>query len=133
MFNGTNSNAIISKSKKNFLNFFLDFRNLHKILNTLKKSWASQVISYWNYRLGKVELLKCPKSHHGTTLMDSQHFKGSKTLLKLARKYCRYIFWTLWKIINFRNSLLAVAEILRLLVKILTPDDKYSISLKASV
>ena len=26
-----------------------------------KKSWPSQVIFFWNYRLEKAELLKCPK------------------------------------------------------------------------
>ena len=37
VFNATNSNAIISKSKKKFLNFFPKFRHLDKIWNALKK------------------------------------------------------------------------------------------------
>ena len=67
------------------------------------------------------------------TLMDSQHVKGSETLLKSARQYFCHIFWSLWKEISSKNSVLVVSEILRLFVNILTPDDKYSLSVKASV
>ena len=67
------------------------------------------------------------------TLMDSQHVKGSETLHKSARKYFSHIFWSLWKKINSKNFFLVVCEILTLLVNIVTPDDKYSVSVKASV
>ena len=85
------------KTKKKFSEFFLSFRYLHKICNTLKKSWASEVIAFWNYWLGKAELLKCTKSHRVRTLMEIQHFKGSETLLKFERQYFCDIFWSLWK------------------------------------
>ena len=67
------------------------------------------------------------------TFMDSQHVKGSKRLLKSAPHYFCDIFWSLWKEISSKNFLLVVSEILRLFVKILTPDDKYSLSVKATV
>ena len=67
------------------------------------------------------------------TLIDSQHVKGSDTLHKSARQYFSHIFWSLWKKISSKNSVLVVSEILRLFVNILTPDDKYSLSVKASV
>ena len=66
-------------------------------------------------------------------LMGSQKVKGTKTLLKSARQYFCHIFWSLWKKISSKNSFLEVSEILRLFVNILTPDDKYSLSVKASV
>ena len=47
--------------EKYFLNFFLHFWNLHKILNSLKKKWASEGICSWNYRPQKAELHKCLK------------------------------------------------------------------------
>ena len=63
------------------------------------------------------------------TLMDSQHVKGSETLHKSASQYfCHFFF-----VILEENQLLLVSEILRLSVNILTPDDKYSLSVKASV
>ena len=72
-----------------------------------------------------------PKNPRVTTLMDSQDVKGSERLLKSARKDFCHIFWSLRKKITSKNSLLVVSQILRLLVNILTPDDKYSLSLKA--
>ena len=65
--------------------------------------------------------------------MDSQHVKGKETLLKSAGQYFRYILWALWKKISSKNLFLEVPEILRLFVNILTPDDMYSLSVKASV
>ena len=41
---------------KNFLKFFLHFRNLHKTSNTFEKSWASEINCFLNYRLQKLGL-----------------------------------------------------------------------------
>ena len=90
------------------------------------------MISFWNYWSEKVELHKHPKTHRVRTLMDSQDFKGSETLLKSARQYLCYIFWSLWKKITSKNSFLEVSEILRLFVNVLTPDNRYILSVKAS-
>ena len=67
------------------------------------------------------------------TLIDSQHVKGSDTLHKSAQQYFSHIFWSLWKKISSKNSVLVVSEILRVLVKILSLGDKYSLSVKRSV
>ena len=74
-----------------------------------------------------------PKKPRLRTIMDSQHVKGSERLLKPERQYFSHIFWSLWKLTTSENSVLVVSEILRLFVNILTPDDKYSLSVKASV
>ena len=74
-----------------------------------------------------------PKKIPVRNLMDSQHVKVSERLLKSARQYFCHIFWSLWKNMSSKNSLLVVSEILRLFVNILTPDEKYSLSVKASV
>ena len=67
------------------------------------------------------------------TLMESQDVKESEILLKSARKYFCHIFWSLLKEISSKNSVLVVSEMLRLFVNILTPDDKYCLSVKACV
>ena len=67
------------------------------------------------------------------TLMDSQHVKGSKTLLKSALQYFGHILWSLWNKFISKNSVLVLSGILRLFVDILTPDEKYSLSVKPSV
>ena len=53
----------LSQYQKIFPQFFLLFHNLHKIFNTWKNRWTSEVISFWNCRLQKVDLLKSPKFH----------------------------------------------------------------------
>ena len=65
--------------------------------------------------------------------MDSQHFKRSETLLKRAGQVFCQIFWPLIKKISSKNSFLEVPEILRLFINMLTPDEKYSLSVKAKV
>ena len=74
-----------------------------------------------------------PKKAHVRTLMDCQLAKGSERLLKSARQYLCHIFWSLWKEVRSINSVLVVSEILRVFVNILTPDEKYYISVKARV
>ena len=67
------------------------------------------------------------------TLMDSQHFKGSETLLKSEHQQFFYIFWLLWKDFSSENSVLLVTEVLRLFLNTLTPANKNSLSVKVSV
>ena len=86
------------------------------------------MISFRNYWLEKAELRKCPKSHRVRKLMDSQHFKGFETLLKFARQCFCDIFWSFSKKIYFENSFVEVSEILTLSARILTPDNKYILS-----
>ena len=74
-----------------------------------------------------------PKKHRVRTLMDSQHVKGSEGLRKSGRYFFGMIFWSLWKEISSKTSALVVREIFTHLVNILTPDDKDSLSVKASV
>ena len=65
--------------------------------------------------------------------MESQLVKMPERLLKSARQYFSHIFWSLWSEITWKNSVLVVCEILRLFDNILTPEDQYSLSVKASV
>ena len=66
-------------------------------------------------------------------LSESEHVKGSAALLKSGGQYISHIFWSLWKEISSKNSVLVVSEIMKLFLNILTPNDKYSIWVKASV
>ena len=74
-----------------------------------------------------------PKNPCVRTLVGSQHFKGSKTVLKYAQQYFFQIFWWIWKKIGSKNSVLVASEIFRLFANIWTPNDKYSVSVKARV
>ena len=74
-----------------------------------------------------------PKKPYLRTGMDTQQVKGSERIFKSARQYFGQIFSSLWKEIFSKNSVLVVPEILRLFLNILTPDDKYSLSVNVSV
>ena len=74
-----------------------------------------------------------PKKPYVRTLMDSEHVKVSERFVKLARQFFCHIFWSLWKEISSRISVLVVSETLRLFFNILTPDDKYALEVKTSV
>ena len=73
-----------------------------------------------------------PKKPRVRTLMDSEHAKGSEKLHIYARQYFCYLF-PLLKKMSWKSSSLVVSETLRLFIDILTPNDKYSFSVKASV
>ena len=69
-------------------------------------------------------------------LTDSQHiqgFKESVLLLNNARQNFSHISWSFRKKISSKNSVLVLSEIWSLFVNMLAPDDKYSVSVKASV
>ena len=83
MFNPTNSNAIISKSKKLSFTFFCISGMYIKVWILSKESWSSQVISYWNYRLEKAQLLKSPKNPVSEYLRTGNILKGLKHCLNL--------------------------------------------------
>ena len=74
-----------------------------------------------------------PKKRPVRTLVGSEQVKRSETLHESARQYFCQFFLSLWKKIRSRTSVLVVSVILKLFVNILTTDDKYSLSVKASV
>ena len=62
VFNASNSNAIITKSKNIFWTLFCISKSYIKFEEFCKKRWTSEVIFSWNYRLPKARLLKWRKS-----------------------------------------------------------------------
>ena len=57
----------------------------------------------------------------------SQHGKRSQTLLKSAAQHVYYIYWSLWKKLSWKKSLLMIYKILGLFLNTLAADDKYSV------
>ena len=65
--------------------------------------------------------------------MDNQHIKESETLLKSARQCFSDIFWPLSKKFSPIKAFLEVSECLSLFLTLLTPNNKYILSVKANV
>ena len=66
-------------------------------------------------------------------LMDSQYVKVGKKMLTSPRKYFCHIFLSLWNETSSKKNFLVVSEVVRLFFNMLTRDDKYYLSFKASV
>ena len=99
----------------------------------MKEKMSLRVYFFLKLWTAKGGVTSMPKEPCIRTLIESQHVKGSETLLKSRRKYFLITFDHSEEKFGSRNSVSLVSEILRLLVNILTPDDKYSLSVKASV
>ena len=83
MFNASNSNAIISKSKSIFWNFFCISKIHIKSRLLWNRRWASEIISFSNYRLQKFGLLKCLKKPVSQHLWTINMLKCPKDCLNL--------------------------------------------------
>ena len=132
VFNATYSKAIVLKSKNVLWNFFFIFVIYIKFGILWKKRWDSEVINFRNYRLEKAGFFKCLKSQVSEQLWTVNMLKCPKDCINLHGSIFG-IFFDHSERISSRNSVLLLYEILRLFVYILTPDDKYSLSVKASV
>ena len=91
------------------------------------------MISLWNSRLQNVGLfgsLKRPVSKHLSTV---NMLNGPKDYFNLHGSIFVIFFDHYWKKITSEDSVLVVSDILRLFVNILTPNDKYSLAVKASL
>ena len=133
MFNATNSDAIISKSKNIFSVFFCISGIYIKFEILWKIRWASEVISFWNCRQQKAGLVTCQKEPRVRTLTGSQNVNSSETLHKSGQQYFFLIFWSVWKKTSSKKSVLVVYEISSLCVNILTGNEKRSLAVKVTV
>ena len=70
----------LSENQKFFVNFFLHFRNLHKILNTFKKKLSLGCDFLLKLQPGKIGVTEKLEKPRIRTLMASQHVNGSERL-----------------------------------------------------
>ena len=114
------------RNKKTFLKFLLHFWNLHQIWNIFQQNMTLIGFVFAKLRTAKDIVREMSKNPGFRTPFDSQHAKGSKRLLKIARKHFYYNFSWLWEE-KRKISLLEIFEILGLFVNTLTADDEYSL------
>ena len=68
----------------------------------------------------------CKKSRFKVSF-GTQHGKRTQTLLKLAWQHLYHIYWSLWKPIACKKSVLVICKISRLFPNTLNADGKYSL------
>ena len=79
--------------------------------------------------------VRCPKSKvrlrskksRSKGSFGKQHGKRAQTLLKFAWQYLYHIYWSLWRQLTCKKSLLVICKISRLFPNTLNADGKYSL------
>ena len=67
------------------------------------------------------------KKSRGRIPFDKQHGQRSKTLLKSTRQRLYHIYWSVWRKLNWKNSLSVICKILIQFANSLTADGKHSL------
>ena len=115
------------KNESLFLSVLFHMWKLHQFLNILKKNKI--LIPNVFPKLGTVEDLFRPvsKKRRFRTSFDSQHVKGSETLVKSGWEHFCHIQISLSREMIWKISPIFKFEILGLFVNTLTADDKYAL------
>ena len=68
-----------------------------------------------------------PKKSSFKGSFGKQHGKRAQTLLKCQGQLLYHIYWSLWRQLSYKKSLLVICKIWRLLSNTLSADGKYSL------
>ena len=115
------------KNKKLFLYILLRCWNLNSMLNILEKQINLIAYVFPNFRTAKDVVMQMSKKPRFRTPFDSQHVKGSQTLVKSAWHQFYHIFSPLWAKLTWIISLLVICQILGHFRNTLTANEKYSL------
>ena len=121
------SDVLILKTKNFISIFFFHFSNLRPVLNILKKKIILIAIAFPKIQTVKDFVRPHSKKRRVRTPFESQHVKGSQTLVKFVWEYFYQILLTLWGKLIWKTSPLVTCEILGVFVNTLTADDKYRV------
>ena len=113
------------KNEKNFPNFLFLFWNFHQILKIFLKKMIVITNIFRKWQTVKNLVRPLSKKRPFRTSFESQHVKGSQTLVKSGWKHFYHIFSSLWEELIWKISPLDKFEILGGCVKTLIADEKY--------
>ena len=89
-----------------FLNFLLLFGNLDSISNIFKKKIFLIADVFLNWRTPKNVVRQMSKKSRLRGPFYNQHGKQAETLLKSERQHLNHIYWSLWRQLSWKKSLL---------------------------
>ena len=58
---------------------------------------------------------------------ERQNGKGTSSLLKFERQHLHQIYWSMWRQLTYKKSLLVIYKIFRMFVNTLSADGQYSV------
>ena len=78
-------------------------------------------------RTRKNLLRSMPKKSRFIGSFKKEHGKCAQTLLKCQGQLLYHIYWSLWRQLSYKKSLLVICKISRLFINTLSADGKYSL------
>ena len=96
-------------------------------MNILKKKMTliAEVFPKLRSPKNKVRSMSIKSRFKGN--FKKQHGKWAQTLFKLASQNLYHIYWSLWRQLSYKKSLLVICKISRLFINTLSADGKYSL------
>ena len=115
------------KNDKDFFNFLFHFWNLHPFLNILKNKMVVIALAFPKLQTVKQLLRTLSKKRPFRRPFESQHVKGSQTLVESVWQHLYQILSKLQGKLKRKTSPLVICEILGVFVNIFISDDKYPV------
>ena len=115
------------KNENHFLSFLCRLSNLHQILNIIKKKMVVRANVFRKLQNVKDLVRLLTKKRCFRTSFDSQHLKGSQTLVKSSWEYFYHIFPSPWGKMIWKISLLLKFKMIGVFLKTWTADYKYPV------
>ena len=100
---------------------------MHQILQIFKNKMTLIAYVVSKFQTVKVMVRQMSKSPNFMAHFYGQHVKGSQALVKCPSEYFSQFILSLYEKLTWKASVLVIFEPLRLFVKTLTADDKYSV------
>ena len=125
-FNATYSDAIISKTKNIFWIFFW-ISEIRFKFSTFPKRNDNHSWGFPKLRTPQNMVRSISKRSRFEGSFGKQHGKRAKTLLKFEWQHLYHIYWSLWRTLTRKNSLLVICKISKLFPNTLSADGKYSL------
>ena len=96
-------------------------------MNIWKKKMTLISDGFPKIRTKKNLVRSMPKKSPFKGSLGKQHGKSTQILLKFGGQNLYHIYWSLWRQLSYRKSLLVICKISRLFLNTLTADGKYSL------
>ena len=82
---------------------------------------------FWGYGLQNIVLRSMSKKSRFSLPFEKQHGKRIPALLKSERQHLYHIYWSMWRPLSCKKSLLVICKIFRIFLNTFNADDNYSL------
>ena len=118
----------LSQKQKTFSEFFSAFLKSNLNFEHIQKKKMTLIAdAYPKLRTQKNLVRSMSKKSRFKGSFGKQHGKRAQTLLKFAWQHLYHIYWSLWRQLTCKKSLLVICKISRLFPNTMSADGKFSL------